>query len=106
MALGKSLIDADGAPHAMAGLLPLVTSFRAPRLHLGYRAAQLETSCALGAARAVFRGHEFHYASIIEEGEGAALFALADARGAELGSGGCIAGSVMGSFLHLIDRAV
>ena len=105
MVLGESLIDGSGAPHAMAGLLPLVTSFSVPRLHLGYRSARLENACALGRARAVFRGHEFHYASIVEEGAGAPLFALADAKGASLGSGGRIVGSVMGSFLHLVDRA-
>ncbi len=37
MVLGAGLIDADGTPHAMAGLLPLETSFATHRLHLGYR---------------------------------------------------------------------
>ncbi|MBV9522824.1 MAG: cobyrinate a,c-diamide synthase, partial [Alphaproteobacteria bacterium] len=41
MALGTRLIDGAGVSHAMAGLLPLVTSFKTRRLHLGYRAARL-----------------------------------------------------------------
>ena len=39
MVLGDGLIDAAGERHAMAGLLPLETSFAEPRLHLGYREA-------------------------------------------------------------------
>jgi cobyrinic acid a,c-diamide synthase len=105
MALGETLIDADGVPHQMAGLLPVSTSFAAPRLHLGYRRATLRVSGPLGARGATFAGHEFHYASVAR-GEGDdALFAARDARGADLGSLGHRRGSVMGSFLHLIDRA-
>ncbi|MFN7104951.1 MAG: cobyrinic acid a,c-diamide synthase, partial [Pseudorhizobium sp.] len=37
MVLGEGLIDAGGERHAMLGLLPLVTSFAARKLHLGYR---------------------------------------------------------------------
>ena len=39
MVLGQGLVDADGARHAMTGLLTHVTSFAERRLHLGYRAA-------------------------------------------------------------------
>ncbi len=37
MVLGDALIDAKGQSHAMAGLLPLTTSFATRKLHLGYR---------------------------------------------------------------------
>jgi cobyrinic acid a,c-diamide synthase len=104
MVLGHGLVAADGKRHAMAGLLPLETSFAKPRLHLGYRRANLLGRTALGAAGTGWRGHEFHYASIIEEGASAALFTLADAEGATIGRAGCVAGNVMGSFVHLIDR--
>ena len=40
MVLGESLIDSNGISHAMAGLLPVATSFAERKLHLGYR--QLE----------------------------------------------------------------
>ena len=39
MVLGRGLVDADGHRHAMAGLLPLETSFADRGLHLGYRRA-------------------------------------------------------------------
>jgi len=104
MVLGASLVDPDGKSHAMAALLPLQTSFAERRLHLGYRRARLAMDCALGARSTVFRGHEFHYAVIEDEGQGEPLFLCDDARGRELGTSGRRAGTVFGSFLHLIDR--
>lgn len=106
MALGDVLVDGDGSAHRMAGLLPLTTSFARRRLHLGYRAATLLAPGPLGAAGAGFRGHEFHYATIVSEGADAEpLFALADTGDADLGAGGLRCGTVAGSFIHLVDRA-
>jgi cobyrinic acid a,c-diamide synthase len=105
MALGEALIDGSGRSHRMAGLLPLVTSFAARRLHLGYRACRLAADSPLGAAGALFRGHEFHYASIVSEGNAERLFEVADVDGHPLGAAGLRAGSAMGSYLHLVDRA-
>ncbi len=104
MVLGAGLIDGDGRRHAMAGLLPLESSMAAPRLHLGYRRARLAAAGPLGPAGAAFAGHEFHYAEILDEGPGAPLFRVADALGADLGGTGRRARTVMGSFVHLIDR--
>jgi cobyrinic acid a,c-diamide synthase len=105
MVLGETLIDGSGSSHAMAGLLPLTTSFAARRLHLGYRAMRLATDTALGPAGNAFRGHEFHYASIISEGGAAPLFETADADGARRDAAGLKVGRVMGSFLHLVDSS-
>jgi cobyrinic acid a,c-diamide synthase len=104
MAMGESLTDADGRTHAMAGLLPLATSFAERRLHLGYRQVSLRSDCAIGAAGRSFRGHEFHYATILRE-EGEALFAAKNARGDSVGLMGLRQGCVLGSFCHLIDSA-
>ncbi len=104
MVLGEGLIDAEGAEHRMAGLLPLTTSFAARGLHLGYRDVALACDCPLGASGGRFRGHEFHYARTVVEGPGQPLFACADATGRLLGTTGLVAGRVMGSFIHLIDR--
>src|SRR3546814_547667 len=105
MVLGRGLIDAAGERHAMAGLLPLETSFAARRLHLGYRHIATLADSALGAAGTGFAGHEFHYASIVAEGPGQALFRVRDARNDTQAEAGLLAGAVAGSFLHLIDRA-
>ena len=105
MVLGEALIDADGMQHKLAGLLPLVTSFADRHLQLGYRRARLAADCALGARGTQFRGHEFHYAAVMREGPGEKLFEASDALGRRSFAAGLRQGSVMGSFIHLIDRA-
>ena len=100
MVLGEALVDGAGQSHVMAGLLPLATSFAAPRLHLGYR--HLSTDAGPFPGR--WRGHEFHYATTLHA-RGAPLFAAADAEGAALPPMGLIRGRVAGSFAHLIDRS-
>ena len=104
MVLGTGLVDADGKRHAMAGLLPVETSFARPKLHLGYRATTLVGDGPLGRKGDGFRGHEFHYAETVSEGPGTALFRCRDASGKDIGATGLVAGNVAGSFVHLIDR--
>ncbi|MCR6629561.1 MAG: cobyrinate a,c-diamide synthase [Magnetospirillum sp.] len=103
MVLGRGLTDADGHRHAMAGLLELETSFARRKLHLGYRQARLLADSPLGTAGDLYRGHEFHYATVDTQA-GESLFAVADAAGTDLGQAGLRQGSVMASFIHLIDR--
>ena len=50
MVLGEGLVDAEGKRHAMAGLLPLETSFAAPVRRLGYR--RLEARATSSTMRA------------------------------------------------------
>ncbi len=102
MVLGEVLVDASGQAHAMAGLLPLATSFESPRLHLGYRQVRTVGDGPLGPAGAGFRGHEFHYATVVREAGAPPLFSCRDAGGRELGATGLVAGRVFGSFVHLI----
>ena len=108
MVLGRGLTDADGARHAMAGLLGLETSFAERRLHLGYRRVAGLADSPLGKGGDAFRGHEFHYSATLAEGgdagPGQPLFQAADAEGNDLGPVGLAAGRVAGSFIHLIDR--
>ncbi len=106
MVLGEELTDADGIPHRMAGLLALKTSFAERRLHLGYRAVSLCADGALGPAGTAYRGHEFHYATVVsvDYTKNAPLFEAQDARETALGKAGLVSGSVAGSFIHLVDR--
>ena len=103
MVLGEGLEDAEGRRHAMAGLLPLETSFAEPARRLGYR--RIEAKGGGFPPGRAFRGHEFHYARILREGPGEALFEAADAQGRPLGPVGLRRGRVAGSFMHLIDGA-
>jgi cobyrinic acid a,c-diamide synthase len=105
MALGQSLIDPRGEGHAMAGLLPVTTSFVERRLHLGYRRMRLLGASPLGQPGTTYRGHEFHYASLLETGVAPPLFDATDARGQPLGPVGAQIGTAAGSFMHLIDRS-
>jgi len=103
MVLGEGLIDADGRRHQMTGLLPLETSFHKRKLHLGYRDVKTRTESPLGTIGSLFRGHEFHYATIISETPEKALFQTRNARDEDLGMGGLAERNVAGSFMHLID---
>ncbi|MCJ2133967.1 cobyrinate a,c-diamide synthase [Methylobacterium sp. J-026] len=104
MVLGQTLEDADGVTHAMAGLLPVATSYRRRKLHLGYRVARLCGDGLLGRRGARLIGHEFHYASELSPAapEPDALAQVTDAEGTDLGFAGHRIGTVTGSFFHLV----
>lgn len=101
MVLGQGLVDADGATHEMLGLLPLETSFADRSRHLGYRT--LDPLCGL-PWEGTLSAHEFHYATILREGNADRLFRAADAEGSALPDMGLRDGAVMGSFAHVIAR--
>ena len=101
MVLGRSLTDAAGEAHEMAGLLELETSFARRKLHLGYRHARLASDHPLGVAGSRLRGHEFHYAIILRE-EGSPFALARDAYSDEERPAGLREGRVSGSFFHLI----
>jgi cobyrinic acid a,c-diamide synthase len=105
MLLGESLEDADRITHRMAGLLGHATSFAERKLHLGYREARLLAAGPLGKAGDRLRGHEFHYAALIDPGPDAPLLELADGQGAALGKSGARRGNVTGTFFHAIAAA-
>ncbi|MCZ8180531.1 MAG: cobyrinate a,c-diamide synthase [Rhizobium sp.] len=102
MVLGEGLIDAGGDRHAMLGLLPLVTSYAGRKRHLGYRRLR---SLAPDFLAGQFTAHEFHYSSVISEGEADRLFEAEDALGEAHGSVGLRRGTIAGSYMHLIDVA-
>jgi len=104
MLLGESLEDKQGACHAMLGLLPLKTSFKKRRLHLGYRRLQMVAGSHWSHNwPSTLRGHEFHYSTITYQGEAAPLFQAHDARGENLGFLGQVRENIAGSFAHIID---
>ncbi len=102
MALGEALIDGDGQAHEMLGLLPLETSFATRKRCLGYRRVVTRQDLPWAGP---LSAHEFHYATIVRQGHASPLFDAVDAEGNELDAMGMRAGSVMGSFAHVICRA-
>jgi len=105
MMLGQGLVDGDGKEHAMLGLLGHATSFAKRKMNLGYRQARLKAASALGPAGAAVRGHEFHYAQLIDPGADEPLADIADGQGNALGPSGGRRGHVSGTFFHAIARA-
>jgi cobyrinic acid a,c-diamide synthase len=99
MVLGTALTAADGTAYPMAGLLGHATSFARRSLHLGYRRAVLPGGAAI-------RGHEFHYATVIDPGTDTPYAAMQDAAGTSLGPAGGRRGHVTGSFFHAIATEV
>jgi cobyrinic acid a,c-diamide synthase len=104
MVLGEHLEDAEGATHAMTGLLSHSTSFAKRKMNLGYRQARLLNDGPLGAAGQMIRGHEFHYASVIDKGTDEAFAQIADGTGTPIGLSGGRRGLVTGTFFHAIAR--
>ena len=104
MVLGERLEDADGVSHTMTGLLSHSTSFSKRKMNLGYRQARLMRESAIGKIGDVVRGHEFHYARVIEAGTDQPLAMIADGRGDEIGPSGGFRGRVTGTFFHAIAR--
>jgi cobyrinic acid a,c-diamide synthase len=105
MVLGEGLEDANGVHHAMTGLLGHATSFAKRKLHLGYRQARLLCDSPIGTATTTLRGHEFHYATLIEKGNDAPFADVADGTGRALGESGGHRGHVTGTFFHVIAPA-
>lgn len=109
MAMGAGLVDAQGARHEMAGLLGLVTSFQKRKMHLGYRVAALAVPAIGQPAGTRLRGHEFHYATILDQPD-APLADVSDAMGVTVPETGSVrafsgGGVATGSFFHLIAEA-
>ena len=109
MAMGAGLIDKDGARHEMAGLLGLETSFAKRKFHLGYRKADLNAAIPGQPARAQLRGHEFHYATILQEPD-APLAVITDSNDVTVEETGSVrpfegGGVATGTFFHMIGEA-
>jgi cobyrinic acid a,c-diamide synthase len=105
MVLGRTLTDADGVSHAMAGLLSVETSFAKRKMNLGYRRAILEADSPLGHAGDALTGHEFHYATVVSQGEDLPLAMVTDPHGSAPAPAGSRRGNVTGSFFHAITVA-
>lgn len=99
---GKRVLRLKGERHTMLGLLPLVTSFAARRRHLGYRRL---TALAGPFGGGLFTAHEFHYSTVLHEGQAERLFEAVDAAGEVVGPAGLCRDNVSGSYMHLIDIA-
>jgi cobyrinic acid a,c-diamide synthase len=93
MYLADALEDADGATHAMVGVLPARVRMKPAHMTLGYVEVTLDADTPLGAAGAVARGHRFHFSTLDPVPEAIARVY----RGAE----GYLVGRTLMSYAHL-----
>ncbi len=99
MYAGESLVDQEGARHAMLGLAPLRSSMQRTRLTLGYRTARALAAGPLLTEGQTVRGHEFHWSVLDppEVDETTAAYALAETGAVE----GYARHNVWASYVHL-----
>ena len=103
--LGQELADADGRPHAMAGVLPFAAARGA--LSLGYRQATVHRGGLLTRAGERWSGHEFHRWQLQPRSPGPAAVAVGHGLWQLEGWGcppreeGWTAANVHASWLHL-----
>ncbi len=102
MVLGDGIIDKDGNRHAMAGLLPVTTSFASRKLTLGYRTLSHDSPLPWPKT---LKAHEFHFSTIADSRKAEPLFAAKDTTGKPLAAMGLQIGKITGSYAHIIDQA-
>jgi cobyrinic acid a,c-diamide synthase len=99
MLLGRSLVDADGQRHAMAGVIPFDSSLASQRLTIGYREARAARDTLLLGAGQTIRAHEFHWSGLeVEPSPDVVAYQVAER---EPPAEGFARGSTLASYLHL-----
>ena len=101
MYLTRQLQDFEGRHYEMAGVFPAKTVFDHNTMTLGYREFTVTQPCLLGEMGTRVRGHEFHYSSLVQEGELTYVGTVKDAQGRECGQDGLVFGNVMALYTHL-----
>lgn len=71
MYLCQSLVDQQGRRRKMCGLIPKTTVMESRLQRLGYVEAKTTSPGLFGPAGTLYRGHEFHWSSMDEDGDGA-----------------------------------
>jgi cobyrinic acid a,c-diamide synthase len=99
MVLGRSLVDAQGQRHAMAGIVPMDSTLAETRLTIGYRDAHAARDTLLLDRGESVRAHEFHWSSP-EQGI-AAQDAAYEVDDRQPRAEGFSSGQTLASYLHL-----
>jgi cobyrinic acid a,c-diamide synthase len=98
MYLARTLTDAGGTRHQMAGLVPADVSLLDARLTLGYREAAVVADSCLARRGEQVRGHEFHYSRTEPAAAVRPAYAVA---GREPPAEGYARGGLLASYVHL-----
>jgi len=92
MYLGKAIIDKDNKAFEMVNYFNFETSIAHKKLHLGYRTSTINEQ--------TFKGHEFHYSSLVNDNETTIGATVTNARGGETITKIYKKNKVMGSYVH------
>ena len=103
--LTSTLIDFEGQSYEMVDLISASVKMSRTTMTLGYRAVEVVESCIVGKKGARFRGHEFHYSSLIPQKDLPYIGQLTDARSSRCGQDGIRSGNVVGFYTHLHFRS-
>jgi len=99
MLLGRSLVDAAGQRHAMAGIVPMDSTLAGTRLTIGYRDARAVRDTLLLDRGQTVRAHEFHWSSPeLDIAPQNAAYAVDDRQPR---TEGFAAGQTLASYLHV-----
>jgi cobyrinic acid a,c-diamide synthase len=99
MLLGRSLVDAEGRRHTMAGVVPLDSTLTRQRLTIGYREARAARDTLLLNAGEMIRAHEFHWSGLEAEPSDDVAAYQVDER--QPPAEGFARGNTLASYLHL-----
>lgn len=104
--LGNEIIDKNAKKHIGWGLLDYVVNYNSPKRVLGYRTIELINPSWLGEKGDKYRGHEFHYGvvSSSKNNDCEPLWKYYSKADNLYTYEGKRKGSVMGTFIHLIDK--
>ncbi len=98
MHLARTLTDAAGRRHALAGLVPGDVTLEGARLSLGYREAVAVRESALLRAGERVRGHEFHYSRFTRARGAASAYRIV---GRKPAAEGYARGGLLASYVHV-----
>ncbi|AUP81316.1 cobyrinate a,c-diamide synthase [Flavivirga eckloniae] len=92
MYLGKSILSENNETYNMVDYFNFESTIANPKLHLGYRTSEINNHS--------FKGHEFHYSSIINDNETSMESNIMNARGGKTTTKIYKKQHVMGSYVH------
>ena len=101
MYLTTWLRDFEGREYEMTGVFPAKTVIEPSTMTLGYREVTVTQACLLGEVGTTVRGHEFHYSSLVPQGELTYVGSVTDAQGHECGQDGLTHANVVALYTHL-----
>ncbi|PQJ72721.1 cobyrinate a,c-diamide synthase [Polaribacter butkevichii] len=92
MYLGKSIISEENESFEMVNFFDFEATIADKKLHLGYRTSTINEH--------IFKGHEFHYSSLIEDNETATEATITNARAGDTTTKIYKKQNVMASYVH------